>query len=256
MYSLDVNFLKDRHLSDRSKTASTPKIPTGADLRKQIPLLTGLGVGAGLLALTGLIGLLVNWQIADTQTKIQALDAELGQLKSQSQKLEEMKGRLAAVEKENQSLVGVFNQIRPWSAIFQEIRQQTPPAVQVKSIQQVELPADPAQGQPLPRTQLKISGFASNYEAVNNYLLTLQASPFLKGKQTAIESATLADLPVKVDNANPNISVSFPKAVQYTIVTELNDTPASRQLPALARNGAVGVVTRLKTLERQGVLQP
>jgi type IV pilus assembly protein PilN len=56
-------------------------------------------------------------------------------------------------------------------------------------VEQVEVPAAPDQGQPNPATQLKISGFASNYEAVNDYLLTLQASPFLEGKKTAIESA-------------------------------------------------------------------
>jgi type IV pilus assembly protein PilN len=256
MYSLDVNFLKDRHLTEGGKAASSPKMARGIDLRKQAPLFIGLGVGAALLGLTGLLGLLVNWQMTETQTQLQALDAELGQLKSQSQKLEEMRGKLGAIDKENQALVGVFNQIRPWSAVFQEIRQQTPPTVLVQSIQQTDLPADPAIGEPLPRTQLKITGFANNYESVNHYLLTLQDSPFLKAKKTSIETAALADLPLQLVNDNENISVSFPKVVQYSIITELNDKPASQQLPNLARNGAVGVVTRLKTLERQGALQP
>lgn len=231
MYSLDVNFLKERHLYDSAKTATTPKVSTAASLRKQIPLLIGLGVGAGLLALTGLLGVLAGWQQAETQAKIQKLDAELGQLKAQSQRLEEVKARVTALDAENQSLVSVFNQIRPWSALLQEIRLQTPPNVQVTGVQQIELPAEPDKGEPQPRTQLKISGFASNFEAVNNYLLTLQASPFLKAKKTIIESAQLADLPVQVANDHPNISVSFPQAVQYTIATQLSDTPASKQLP-------------------------
>jgi type IV pilus assembly protein PilN len=255
MYSLDVNFLKDRHLSDRSKTTAS-KAPTAASLQKQIPLLIGLGVGAGLLTITGLIGIFVNWQKTDLQNRIQGLDSQLEQLKGQNKNLGEMKTKLTAIEGENQALVSVFNQIRPWSALLQEIRRQIPPTVQIQGVQQIELPAEPDKGEPLPRTQLKITGFASNYEAVNNYLLTLQASPFLKAQKTAIESALLADIPLQLNNQNPNVTVTFPKVVQYTIATELNDTPASKQLPHLARNGAIGAVTRIQTLKRQGALQP
>ena len=256
MYSLDVNFLKDRHLSQTGKGTPAGKISTAINLRKQTPLLIGVGVGAGLLTLTGLLGLILGWQTSETQTLIQQLDAELGQLQAQSKKLEDLRAQLTAVEGENQSLVTVFNQIRPWSAILQEIRQQTPPSVQLTSVQQVEVPAAPDQGQPNRATQLKISGFASSYEAVNDYLLTLQASPFLQGKKTVIESAALADLPVQVANQYKNISVSFPQAVQFVITAQLSDTPATQQLLNLTRNGALGVVTRINTLKRQGAIQP
>jgi type IV pilus assembly protein PilN len=75
-------------------------------------LLIGVGVGAGLLALTGLLGLIVGWQTGETQSKIQQLDGELGQLQVQSKKIEDLKGQLTALEGENQALVTVFNQIR------------------------------------------------------------------------------------------------------------------------------------------------
>ncbi|MCZ8049200.1 MAG: pilus assembly protein [Microcystis aeruginosa K13-05] len=256
MYSLDVNFLKDRHLSQTGKGTPAAKISTAINLRKQTPLLIGVGVGAGLLTLTGLLGLILGWQTSETQAKIQQLDAELGQLQAQSKKLEDMKAQLTAVGEENEALVTVFNQIRPWSAILQEIRQQTPPSVQLTSVQQVEVPAAPDQGQQNRATRLKISGFASNYEAVNDYLLTLQASPFLQGRQTVIESAALADLPVEVDNQYKNINITFPQAVQFVITAQLSDTPATEQLPNLARNGAIGVITRINTLKRQGAIQP
>ncbi|MFN9671386.1 MAG: PilN domain-containing protein [Microcystis sp.] len=256
MYSLDVNFLKDRHLSQTGKGTPAAKISTAINLRKQTPLLIGVGVGAGLLALTGLLGLIVGWQTSATQATIQTLDGKLGQLQGQSKKIEDLKAQLTAVEAENQALVTVFNQIRPWSAILQEIRQQTPPNVQLTSLQQVDVPANPDQGQPNPATRLKISGFASSYEAVNDYLLTLQASPFLQGKKTVIESAALADLPVQVANEYKNTNVTFPPAVQFVITAQLSDTPAIEQLPNLARNGAIGVITRINTLKRQGAIQP
>jgi type IV pilus assembly protein PilN len=238
MYSLDVNFLKDRHLNRTVQTTSNFEISTVINLRKQLPLFIGVGVGAGFLALTGLLGLTVGWKTSETQAKIQQLDGELGQVQVQSKKLEDIRGELKAVEAKNKALVGVFNQIRPWSAIIQEI------------------PANPNQGQPNPAARLKISGFASNYEAVNDYLLTLQASPFLEGKQTVIESAALADLPLDVANQYKNINVTFPQVVQFVITAQLSDTPATQQLPNLARNGAIGVVTRINTLKSQGAIQP
>lgn len=256
MYSLDVNFLKERHLKQTGQETTADKMPTAINLSKQKPLLIGVGVGAGLLALTGLLGLYTSWQTSETQREIQTLDGKLGQLQAQSKKIEELKAQLTAVEAENQALVTVFNQIRPWSAILQEIRLQTPPSVQLTSLQQVDVPANPDQGQPNPATQLKISGFASSYEAVNDYLLTLQASPFLQGKKTVIESAALADLPVQVANQYEGTSVTFPQAVQFVITAQLSDTPAIEQLPNLARNGAIGVITRINTLKRQGAIQP
>jgi hypothetical protein len=80
--------------------------------------------------------------------------------------------------------------------------------------------------------------------------------PFLQGKKTAIESAALADLPVQVDNEYKNINITFPQAVQFVITAQLSDTPATQQLLNLARNGAIGVVTRINTLKRQGAIQP
>jgi type IV pilus assembly protein PilN len=268
MYSLDVNFLKDRHLTEPGKTASPVKVSPGFDFRQNLPTFIGLGVGVALLAIAGLCGVFLNWQKAQTEEQVRALDAELGQLQGRSKKLQDLKKQLAAIEGENNALVGVFERIRPWSAILQEIRLQIPPTVSVSGIQQVDLPPDAAQGQTTGRTQLKISGFARDYEAVNHYLLTLQGSPFLKADKTAIESASEADLLIPLDprpiasiplprsylSLKPTVTV--PKGVKYTIVAELQDTPVTRQLPSIARNGAVGVVTRIKTLERQGVLPP
>jgi type IV pilus assembly protein PilN len=71
-----------------------------------------------------------------------------------------------------------------------------------------------------------------------------------------IESAALADLPVQVDNKYKNINVTFPQAVQFVITAQLSDTPATQQLLNLTRNGALGVVTRINTLKRQGAIQP
>ncbi|AKV65262.1 hypothetical protein [Microcystis panniformis] len=66
------------------KGTPAAKISTAINLRKQTPLLIGVGVGAGLLTLTGLLGLILGWQTSETQALIQQLDAELGQLQAQA----------------------------------------------------------------------------------------------------------------------------------------------------------------------------
>lgn len=255
MYSIDVNFLKDRHLDDTAKSTLTKGTSSSVSLRKQLPMFIGIGAGASILALTGLLGMIVNWQKAETGANIQQLDAEISQINNQTQKISEIETQITALNDETQSLVSVFNQIKPWSAILQEIRTQTPANVQVTNIQQIELPAEPDNDKPKARTQIKIDGYARSYEDTNNFLLTLQNSPFFNAKATKIESTQLTKLPLEVQTGKENILVELPQVIQYTISTELNDIPASNLLPALARNGAVGLVTRIQTLEQRGVIQ-
>ncbi len=255
MYSLDINLLKDRHLNTGSKTTTVTKVPTTVAVRKQAPMFIGIGVGVGLLALTSLLGFLIDAQKNQTQANIQKLDQELGLAQGQTKKLGEIEQQIKSVDAETQALVSVFNQIRPWSALLQELRIQTPQTVEIQSIQQTEVPPDAAQGETEPKTQLKIDGFAKTFADVNDYLLTLQSSPFIDATRTRIETAQLAQYPTNIANVPPNVTIKFPQAVQYSITTVLNNTPASQLLPNIARNGAVGVVTRLKTLEQKGAIQ-
>jgi len=49
MYSLDVNFLKDRQLQANAKAGAAKRTTTPLSWDKQLPLLIGLGVGLTLL---------------------------------------------------------------------------------------------------------------------------------------------------------------------------------------------------------------
>ena len=49
--------------------------------------------------------------------------------------------------------------------------------------------------------------------------------------------------------------IQIPQGVKYSITTELTDTPDKDLLPELIRKGAIGLVTRFKTLEQKGILQ-
>lgn len=274
MYSLDINFLKDRHSTDSSKGATKTESPT-LSFSKNLPIIAGLATMVALLALTGGLWMLLNLQSSQAQKNIEELDAEIAKLSTQNQNAGEIEKKIAAINEETQALVSVFNQIKPWSAILQDIQDQIPPGVQVRSIKQAEVPATPETGG-LPGIQLTITGVAGSYENVNDFLLTLQKSDFLKADKTKLGNVSLVDLPIEFTspkNLPPDTSVDFaegvltvttpqeiatlkiPQGVDYTITTELNNKPASQLLRELARQGAVGLVTRIRTLEQTGAIQ-
>ncbi|MGB5594560.1 MAG: PilN domain-containing protein, partial [Crocosphaera sp.] len=127
--------------------------------------------------------------------------------------------------------------------ILREIEEQIPPNVQVGSIAQKE-------------TEVTIVGYAMSYDDLNDFMLTLQSSPFLDAEQTAIKTATLEDFPVETPNAPDDIEIEFPQGVKYTITTAITDRPSSELIQEFARDGAVGLVNRIRTLESKGVLKP
>jgi type IV pilus assembly protein PilN len=254
MYSLDVNFLKDRNSDVTRSTQTTSITLTGDDLQKQMPLYIGAGIMVLLPALAGLGVLLINWQKGVAQTNIQRLETELTQLQGEQQKIQEVQAKTAAAHQDADGLIAVFNQIKPWSALLQEITNQVPQEVQLQSIQQ--------EG-----NVLTLSGFAGNYGALNDFLLTLQSSKFLQANKTQLMTANAAALPVTGEGTTAqtggteepeadqgNSTVLIPPGVSYTIQTEITNTPDKDLITALIKNGAAGLVARFKFLELKGVL--
>jgi type IV pilus assembly protein PilN len=290
MYSLDVNFLKDRRVEEDPKKTIQGK-REGFSVGKNLPMLIGLGVMVLLPAAAASLLLIINSQTASTQERITELDSEISQLGAQNQKVQEVEKQVSAVNEETQALVSVFNQIKPWSAVLQDIRDRVPSAVQIQSISQgtpgstTTTPQGQAQGQAQTSTpgaiELTIVGFASSYNDVNDFVLSLQQSNFLSAEKTRLTNAELADAPIEgMDEEERNElsarirqgqfpgiptdlslvdvkeTYSFPQVVKYEIKTQLGDIPASKLMPELARKGAVGLVTRIRTLEQKGAIQP
>jgi type IV pilus assembly protein PilN len=285
MYSLDVNFLKDRQVLEDPKKTTQTKSP-GLAIGKNLPILIGLGVLVLLPAATAGLLLVLNSQTAKTQQNIQNLEAEMTALAGQNQSIQETEKQAAAINEETQAIVGVFNQIKPWSAILQDIRDRIPVGVQIETIKQEGTQgASTAQGaSSTPASmQITISGMARSYDEVNDLILSLQKSNFLNAQKTVLTSAETVDFPVQELNEDerealerqiqqgvyPNVpkgtninlvsikdTYNFPKVVKYEIKTELGDIPASKLTGELARKGSVGLVTRIKTLESKGAIQP
>ncbi|MEL4898569.1 PilN domain-containing protein [Crocosphaera sp. Alani8] len=242
MYSLDINFLKDRHLDTTTKATVVPESQTSS-LTEQLPLLIGGAVMVILPAITASSLLVLNQLSSSTEQKIQELDLQLEQVSAQNRSIDEINAKVEQNNREVESLVTVFNQIRPWSAILSELEDQTPANVRVDSIVQTD-------------SELTIGGYAVDYDDINDFLLTLQSSPLLDAEKTIIETASLEDFPVETRNAPENIEVEVPQGIKYSITTAISDRPSSELLQDFARNGATGLVNRIRTLENKGVLKP
>ncbi len=245
MYSLDINFLRDRGLDTTSKTATlTQKLKQ--PISAKLPILAG--AIAALLFPAATFGYLkkVEAQKADAEKSIQDIEAEIASINSQNQQIEQIKTQLQAIKQENQALVGVFEKIRPWSAILKEVSDRTPPGVQIDSL---------TQSGSAESIQLAIAGTARSYDNINDFILFLQRSPFFNRQKITLNGASVAPLSVEIANQDDlpdNASVEIPQGVKYTINTELSNTPASKLIREIESKGSVGIVTRLKILERKG----
>jgi len=253
MYSLDVNFLKDRpgHEGKQSVSKQAIAMPAGS----MTPIYIGVAVAVILPALLG-IGLLY------VQGQNDNIDGEIAQLEGQNQELESKLGNIkqneqeiAAIKSETQALVSVFDQIRPWSAMLQVLRDRIPARVRIENIKQTAPESTGDDGSIANRAGgIEINGYARSFNEVNDFLLSLQQSPFFKSSEGKIVRAELVDGPLP-ENIPDGITIKPPKIVKYTIVSQLSDVPASELMRELEQKGTVGLVARIRSLQRTGVFQ-
>ncbi|WP_289501268.1 PilN domain-containing protein [Gloeocapsopsis sp. IPPAS B-1203] len=252
------------------------------------PLYLGIAIGVILPAMIGGAWLVLQTRNGQLENENAQLDAELSRLGLQEQEIQTTQAQINQVRTETQALATVFNQIRPWSAMLQDMRDRIPRAVQIETLRQTAAATpqqDPQaanntnnqqQGQQnteqdqqnaeqqnqqptqIPVGSIEITGVARSFNDVNDFLLTLQQSAFLKSTDTRIVTAELVNIgepgTVAVPQANAS-AVATPQAVRYTIQSTLSDVPASELLRELERKGTLGLVTRIRTLQQKGVIQ-
>ena len=247
MYPLDINFLKDRGFDDAVETPSeAPKKST--PIAEKIPIVVGGIIAIALPLLSFQHARSFEAKQAEAQSKITEVEAEIAKKQGETQSLEQMKTQVQAAQTETQALVQVFDKIRPWSAILQEVSDRTPPGVQVDLLSQSGSGSD---------IKLQISGSARSYNEVNDFVLFLQRSPFFDKNGIILGNVNTGDLQVDVANQEEipeNVSFTLPQGVQYSITAQLNNLPSSGLIKELQEKGSIGVLTRLKTLEQKGAI--
>lgn len=247
MYPLDINFLKDRGLDTPTETISkAPKKPT--PIAEKIPIFVG-----GIFAVVAVFS---SWNYANSfeskqaeaESRIQELDTEIAKRQGENTSLEEMEAQVQKARAETRALVGVFDRIRPWSALLQEVSDRTPPGVQVNSLSQSGSGND---------LKLQISGSARSFDDVNDFVLFLQRSPFFDKKEIILGNVNAGSLSIDITNKEElpdNVSLTIPEGVSYNITAQLSNTPPSRLIKELNNKGSIGLLTRLKTLEKKGAI--
>ncbi len=251
MYSLDINFLKDR--PEYGAVEAAPRqsaAATGA-----LPLILGLLVGlVPVAAAFGGLFFLQN-QSATLTAESATLDATLADLQKSQEEATAINQQVEAVNSVTTDFINVFNLIKPWSAVLQSLSDQVPSGVQLNTIKETE-------------TGLTITGLAQSHDQVNDFILSLQRSPLFDAKAVTLTGSKLVDNPTKVTLQEPEaeaggqaqeqpiIEVELPQVVEYGIAASFTTVGASEILKELDSKGAVGLVARIEALRDSGVLQP
>ena len=345
MYSLDINLLRERAEYQTGAQSEFVNNTTMAPAKYgKLPLYMGIGAAALALLASGAGWLVLNQQTERLEAKQKDLDQKLGSLKVQDARLADLNAQYSQINDETQSLASVFNQVQPWSAVLQDLRENIPQGVQISKVTQTEfkpvapvapvpapgapsgglinkistpptpeagskpatsaatpvatapvpgsaaapgagVPATPTSGASatmatlppeIPTTKLEISGTAKSFDEVNNFMLTLKQSAFFNPDETQLMTANLVNgvalsavdspeerlrqrsgkpIPGAATTENTR-HFELPKTVAYTIQTSLKRVPATDLMGELERKGAVGLVTRLRSLQQQQVIKP
>lgn len=274
MYSLDVNFLNDptRRGSSPKEGASAPSAKPSQ--KEMVPLFAG--VLLGLLLPGAALGawLFLQNQVAALTEQGTQLDSQIAQAEAANQKITKLNQEAEQIKAETTALASVVNYLPPWSALLQDIRDRVPPKVQITGIAQkappvtaTAAPVSPSPGAspgaaaapPVPTPLVEITGRATSFNDVNDFLLTLKQSRLLDAAETRILTAELRENSTQVEQpkaagSNVQLEIKLPKEVAYKIETRLSDAAVTELMREWERKGAVGIVTRLRTLQRQGVL--
>jgi type IV pilus assembly protein PilN len=298
MYSLDINFLNDRPDYKPVAAKSSAKKSSGG-AKDQMPI-----IGALLFAFGVNAAVMGAWWWATNQntqlaTEQATLDQELATLNTQANTIKAINAETEQVTAEYKALAGVFDQIKPWSAMLQDLSARTPAGVQISKIEQTDptpspvvaatpppaaTPAASPEASPSPASptpaaapapeaaptpvvpqeaaKVEISGIASTFAQVNDFMLLVQRSPFFLNTDTKLVAATLKTNPTQLQLRNQNAGGSATElpqlrpVVEYKIETRLSPTGASELLPELRSKQADGLAIRIETLQEKGVLEP
>lgn len=252
MYSLDINFLKDR--PEYGAAEAAPR-RSAAAATGSLPLI--LGVLVGMLPVAGAFGLMffLQSQNATLTTESATLDATLADLQKSQEEATAINQQIEGINSVTTDFINVFNLIKPWSAVLQSLSDQVPSGVQFNTIQETE-------------TGVKIEGLAQSHDQVNDFILSLQRSPLFDPKAVTLTDSKLVANPteVRLEGAEsatgpqaaglPIVEVTLPQVVEYGIAAQFTTVGASDILKELDSKGAVGLVARIEALRKSGVLEP
>jgi len=253
MYSLDINFLKDPNRKPEEVITAKAK-KTAPTMGSMVPLVGGGIIAAVLIGLPFVGSVWINTKKTETSDEIARLEAEIKKAEEQNTQITQLEGEYTQIKSQTDAFVDIFNKIQPISAILQELIDNVPRGVQIKSIVQSEAEAK-AENQSATQ-KVKIDGIATSYDQANDFLLTLKRSGFFVKDKVFLSNVALTENPEagSIENIPENLIVEFAQVVEYSIDAEIQVRPASEILDDLTKKGALGLVSRIKILQEKGVI--
>lgn len=279
MYSLDVNFLKDRAIATSPGAVAKSKAPTRkVTLTELVPLIAGGGIGLLVLAIAGGWWGYQQLQLQQVNEQLMILDGEITALQQQNQRIQELTTEIDVAKRQTNGLAQVFARIFPWSAIIEDVRIRIPAGLQIRAFRvATEDGAAPAQPTATPLADgttpapvnvmpvVTLEGYADSYAAVNVFSVSLQRSAFFDGSTVRIaEAEQIADphtltAPAQAGGEQGGaVNIELPQVVRYSLTANIRDltTLSSDDLLAqLKSKQNLGSVIRLETLKERGLLE-
>ena len=249
MYGIDINFLNDRQ--DRPTEAIVAVNKPAASSGSKLPMLVGVGVAIAACFTVGGAYLIFNNQQKNLVAENSALDAQLVELQQKLAQIDTVRQQTQTVNAEVQALAGVFERIRPWSAMVRDVQSRIPNRAQISRLSQTAPDAEGGSA----AGGLDLGGNACSFDDVNDFLLTLKDSPFLESDSLEI---TKADLGGVVEGRCPGEveDGSQLALVNYTITGDIKSIPAAALLDELNRQQeSTGLAARIRALQETGAIE-
>ncbi len=296
MYNLDINFLKDRNeysgaaargSAGRSGGRRTSGGGGGGGGNRQSSANSGsiLAIGAlvGLLplALVGLGWGWLAWSKGQAASRLDSVKLEVAAIEQKEKERDKARADLQAAKSQIEALTGVFSNIKPWSAMSQDLRDRLPSGVQILEIlQKTEVPVAVAAAPTTPTTaqvaaggsqatpaaapapviqepigRIEINGAADSFDRVNDFLVVLQKSNFLNADQTKIVTADRQPETALTTTALPGPDGQSNGAGSNTIKPgDLPKLPAKVTFKIETELANVSTSELLRELERKGAV--
>ncbi len=249
MYGIDINFLNDRNDRPVEAIVAVNQPKAKGSLGKKIPIIAGLA--GALMALGGVGGywMILRNQQATLTAQSAELDMQLAELQQKLAQVDTVRQQTQSINAEIQALAGVFERIRPWSAIVRDMQGRIPARAQLsRVVQQAAAEGGSAAG------GIELGGNACSFDDVNDFLLTLKKSPFLESESIQITTATLSS-PVAGRCPGEAATEESATLVSYNITGDIKSLPASALLDELNRQQeSTGLAARIRALQTTGAI--
>lgn len=228
-------------LRERRAQLGLPEPDTSDPL---VPLLKGAVLGGALVGLALLASGVMVLLNRSTAAEVERLTPVQGRFDALQARIKAERSQRLAIEKASTDLAQALVAVRSGSALMEDLRRRAPQGVQFT---EARVEGD----------QLRIKGLSADpgaFARINALQLDLQRSPLFAPRKVQLIKANREE-PKSEDEAKRLHQVFGALPVQFELTAAFRSRGAASDLATLQALNAQGMATRLRQLQRQGVLR-